>query len=270
MALKALLSKEAHAKLASLLGPVNDALKALAIGTLEFTEIEEGFALSVEEVDGFANKNVAKMTKALNTERSQREAAESKLRALGDLDPAKAREALTELEAIKKGKPDVEAQVEARLAPIRTKLEGDVRERDQKLAAAIAESDSLWLDQHFGRALIGKDGKPIASASLLLPAVRARLKIERDQNGVRRAVVLDDKGQPQITKKSGSSEQMGLDEFVLSLKSQADFAGAFYGSGAKGDATLTLKETERGAQPAQPTEADSVRKLESSYASSAR
>lgn len=253
MALKALITKDDHAKLAK-----DVAALYIAHG--------EQFVLDVEEVDGFALKDVAKQQKALNEERTQREAAEKKLKAFGDLDPQKAREALDRVATLKDS-PDVEAQISARVQTVRTKLESDIRERDEKLAAQQKSLESLLIEGQLASALTGQDGKPIGSAKLLMPFVAPHLKIEQGADGKPRVVVIDEKGGPRMTKKSGSADNMSLEEFVLSLKTDKDLAGAFYGTGHKGDAgpTPTLKDTEPG-KPALPTEADATRKLEAAYA----
>ncbi|MCC7172589.1 MAG: hypothetical protein IT459_19230 [Planctomycetes bacterium] len=102
-----------------------------------------------------------------------------------------------------------------------------------------------------------------------MPFVAPHLKVEHGTDGKPRVLVVDDKGNPRITKKSGSAESMGLDEFVLSLRNDKDLAGAFYGTGMKGDAGPTpLKTTEPGNKPTAPSFDDSVSKLSSTYARS--
>lgn len=218
MALKALLTKEEHAKLA-------DALKG------EYQAQSDGtYLLAIEGVNGYSLENVTGLKASLSEEREKAKKLEARMTALADLDPDKARDAISKVEKMSKWTPEekVQEQIKAHVAQIEAKYQAELKaksDREGKLDSAVRR---LVVDSEVQRVLAGK-----GSAKLLLPAIRDRIRVD-EKDGDFRPVVLDEKGNPRITMKSGSSDPMGIEEFVMGLKTDPELAHAFYGSGHSG------------------------------------
>jgi hypothetical protein len=219
MALKAKINADAH----KALDPATQAL---------YTEIEGGFILAVDSVDGWALEDVADLKNALAAERTNVKTVKNKLSMFGDIDPTDAKTALSQLDKINNWKPDekVQAQIEARekqLIEKHTKESGTLTtERDdlrkQLEAQLIDNAGMLALTKHKG------------SVELLLPHIRTSTRIERGDDGKYVARIVDGKGNTRISTKSGSTDPMSIDELVESMRDHETFKPAFAGTGASG------------------------------------
>lgn len=218
MALKALISKDEHAKLAEAL---KGEYQAQADGT---------FLLAVEGVNGFSLENVTGLKASLSEERESKRKIEARIAALGDLDPDKARDALSKVEKMSKWTPEekVQEQLKAQIAQVESKYQTELKSKEDRASRLDAAVRGLVVDSEVHRVLAGK-----GSAKLLLPAIRDRIRVE-EKDGRFTPVVLDDRGNPRITMKSGSSDPMGIEEFVMGLKADPELGHAFFGSGHSG------------------------------------
>lgn len=218
MALRALITKDEHAKLAEAL---RGEYQAQSDGT---------YLLAVEGINGFSLENVTGLKASLSEEREAKRKLEARMTALGDIDPDKARDALSKVEKMSKWTPEekVAEQIKAQIEQIERKYMAEIKTKDERLGKLDGAVRGLVVDSEVQRVLAGK-----GSAKLLLPAIRERIRVE-EQDGQFRSVVLDDRGNPRITMKSGSNEQMGIEEFVLGLKSDPELGHAFFGSGHSG------------------------------------
>lgn len=218
MALKAQITKDEHAKLA-------DALKG------EYQAQSDGsYLLAVEGVNGYSLENVVGLKSSLSEEREKAKKLEARMSALADLDPDKARDAMSKVEKMSKWTPEekVAEQIKSHVSQIEAKYTAELKaekDRASKLDSAVR---GLVVDSEVQRVLAGK-----GSAKLLLPAIRDRIRVE-EKDGKFVPLVLDEKGNPRITMKSGSSDPMGIEEFVMGLKSDPELAHAFFGTGHSG------------------------------------
>lgn len=218
MALKALISKEDHAKL-------GDALKG------EYQPQADGtYLLSVEGVNGFALENVTGLKNTLATERENARKAGELVSKFGDLDPEKARDALGKVEKMSKWTPEekVADQLKAQVAQVEGKYTAELKSKAEREAKLHGIVTKLLVDSEVRRVIADK-----GSATLLLPHMRDRIRVE-ERNGEFVPVVVDEKGTPRISMKSGSSDPMGIEEYVLSTKNDKDLSHGWFGSGHSG------------------------------------
>jgi len=220
VALKAIVTADEHAKLPE---PVQG----------QYAKADDGrLRLIVERVEGWALEDVADLKSALSKERSAAKMAAERLQAFGDVEPAKAKEALEKVERMSKWTPEekVAEQIKAREAQLAEKWGKEVE-------ASRKEREDLQrqLEAHLVTAsAVGALTKQKGNVELLLPHVQRQIKVERDGNGTFVARVVDKDGHLRITPRPGSQDPMSIEELVESMRASDIFAPAFAGSGASG------------------------------------
>lgn len=209
-----------------------DVLKA------EYVKIEDGdnagsYLAKIDEVGGFVLEDVGGLKSALSAARSERDAAKASAKAFEGLDPAKAKEALEKMEELAGADPEGKAreQIEAIKRQLEEKHGKELGELKEVVSQRDTELHELLVVSAATQAL----AKAGANVELLMPHVAKRMKVERDADGKPVARVLQEDGKNvQITMKQGSTDPMGVSEFVESLKSSDTFSAAFKGSDANG------------------------------------
>lgn len=192
------------------------------------------YLLDVESVDGFALEDVSGLRKALETERANARTFKAKAEAFGDADPAKVKADLAELEKLRTSGND-DAKTTSRIK----QLEAQLTEKFEKQLTDEKTLSKALLDQLEEALVVSVATQAISSAKgstkLLLPEVRRNVKMVKGPDGKYVAKVIDPKtGVERITQKQNASGDMPIDEFVLSLKNDQEYARAFDGSGASG------------------------------------
>jgi len=194
----------------------------------------------------YSLEDVAGLKNALASERQRAEAFESKQREFADLDPKKAREALTKIKEMASWTPEqkVKEQIEAIQKQLEDKYgaerKGWESERDE-LTNGLNDA----LIRATAAAILGREDVK-GDAELLMPHIMSRTRVKRvEQNGKasRVAEVFDPStGNPVLTRKQGSADPMGVEELIISMK-KGEFgnslARAFDGSGASGSGART-------------------------------
>jgi len=181
---------------------------------------------------------------ALDTERTQRKALETKLAAYGDLAPEQVK-ALQETTAKAQREKDfAEGKFEKILAEERDKHLKDLELRDAGEKRLRDSLESALIDSEAIRALAEHKGNP----ELLLPIIKMRAKLQTV--GDREvAVIIGEKGGPRLKAGAKNAEEfMGMAEYVAELKADKRYAGAFesgVGSGTGGQriAGMPRRET---------------------------
>jgi hypothetical protein len=191
--------------------------------------------LQVEQVGGWALEDVSGLKSTLTKKKAALEKIQKQAESYEGLDPEKAREALAKLDEINSWTPDekVNEKIRAEVEAVRAKLLKDLdteKAGRNEVETALSE---LLIDNQV-RSLMGGEalgGEP----EIVLPYVRSRTRVVRDENGVRRVQVLrEDRQGPVHTKKSGSADEMDLSEFLGELKDHEKWSRAFNGTGASG------------------------------------
>jgi len=203
-----------------------------------YTKGDDGkYTLNVESAEGFSLENVQGLKTALSTEKGGRKTAEDALKAMkdqvGDLDLVKAREAITENEALKSANSSdkIKLQIESAVRTATTKL----AEENAAFKIKVEKADKL-VDHALRRsahtaAIVKAKGVP----ELLLPHLENATKLKFDDKGNHSIEVVDAQGTMRYSMKSGSgTTPMGLDELVEEMKVSPIFSRAFEGTQASG------------------------------------
>ena len=195
---------------------------------------EGKFVLAVEPVSGFALENIDGLKSALGKERTTREKLERDVVAFKDLDPAKARAALLELEELKKLDPTAEAdkiantKFEAAKAQLLEKHGAEVAQRDDRIGKLTGAVDRLVRQAAATAAIAEAKG----SVELLLPHVLAHTKVKETDTGDFVVEIVDKDGNARIGDSKGSP--MDLKGLVAEMRQSDTFARAFDGDGHSG------------------------------------
>lgn len=237
---KAIITAEEH-------GSLPDALKAeYAPVTTEGSPHKGRLMLRVTGVDGYELEDVRGLKATVSATRTEREKADARIKEL-EATADKATKRVVELEAID---PASEAD---KLAAAR--VESTTKQMREKHAQDLTAKDAAILKLQGGlqHALIRSESiaaitKQKGSVPLLLNALMAEcaLKSRELPDGTTEyyAVVLDDAKNPRIADAQGNI--MTIEQRVVEMKSNDDFARAFDGTEAKGAG----RSTETGRQPA--------------------
>lgn len=197
------------------------------------------FVLDVDSVDNLVLEDVSGLKGAYGATQAERDALKTKLATFGDLDPAAAREWKAKLDALgdlskltdaAKAEEALRSQGEQLGRKHKTELDG----RDATIASLTTDLDQEMRVGRVQAAMVGK----VKSPKAMLPLLLARTRIDV-VDGKRRLRVLDEKGNPAITRKSGSQDEMGLDELVAVMGEDPELKPLYIGTGASGGGTNT-------------------------------
>lgn len=194
------------------------------------------YVLDVEEVDGWALDKPDDLKNALKSERNRNAAAKKALEALGDVDPKAAVEALArvaELEAKLKdaGKKPSDDAIAAAVKAATEKLSAELKQKSADHDGLISDLGSAARRDAVRAALRKVDAED--AYDIVLPHIERLTKTERDGTGFVVHVV-DEKGQPRITRRPGSTDGMSVDELVEEMTKSDTFARVFSKPGAGG------------------------------------
>lgn len=245
MALKAMLTKEEHSSLP-------DSLK----GEYKLADDGSGYVLDVIGVQGLNLENVSGLKSALEKERQSLREAETRLKAFGDLDPTKSREALSKLEEMANWDPD--QKIKEGIAERERQL---IQRHEEALGLANGRGDGykkqleeLLIDNAARDALVNAGGNP----TLLLPHLRSSIRM-RDVDGKLMAEVFNP--ETKAARVGGShGEAMSIEQLVGELKQNPAFAGCFEGTGSTGTGAVN-GSTGSARKPAQPAHAGATMRI---------
>lgn len=216
MPFDALISAEQH-------GTLPDVVKA------EYKKREDGmFLLQVNEVSGFGLENVTGIKKALSTERKLRETAEAKVSQFKDIDAEAARDALAKVAEMDGWDKDTKTKelVEQATRKLSEKHKTELTQKEQRETQLMGALEGALIESAATAAIVEHSG----NVDLLLPIVRKYAKVE-EKDGKFEVRVLDDDGTNRITSKTGSTDPMGIGDFVSTvLKTDKRYQPAFVGS----------------------------------------
>lgn len=187
-----------------------------------------GRKVALEDITGLLNAKSAQQQRA--------DQAEAKLRGFGDLTPDQARAAIDKAERLSKIDPQSEAaklaeeRIRANAEDYAKKLAAEKTPLEAKLAKALRKVEKTTKGDRLKGAL--KDAGAVPEAWPLLESYAdAHIQVKETEDDFE-AVVVDAKGNPRVSMTPGSIEQMGIDEFVRSLR--AVFPSCFIGENASG------------------------------------
>jgi hypothetical protein len=204
----------------------------------EYKQREDGkYILDVEKVADGDNGElelapVAKLRSALERERANNQTAQATIAKFKDLDPEKARQALTKLEEMKSWKP--EQEVEKRIELLKNELAtANKQEKEaiqQKLTRAQAQLKKTLVTNAAVTAIQEEGG----NVKLLLPHVEASIRMRETENvdSPYLVEVINENGDPAVG--DGAGNPMSIKQLIQKFKSSDDFASAFKASGTQG------------------------------------
>lgn len=205
---------------------LSDELKAL------YEEKDGKFYLQVEPVEGWSLEDVQGLKSSLAKERENVGKLEADLKKFEDIDPKKARDALSKVEEMAGWTPEekVREQIEAREKKLVEKHSRELEERDSKVSTLTTQLEKHLVESAATAALTKHKG----NVELLLPHVRSQVRVEADKEGNFTARVVGPDGTPRLSPKQGSTDQMSIDELVETMREMPTYAAAFEGTGASG------------------------------------
>jgi hypothetical protein len=210
---------------------LSDALKEL------YTEKNGKYVLDSDHED------ITSLKTTVANLREEKSTAEKELAKWKDVDPVKAREALTkvqeleEAEAKKSGEWDkLKTQMVQRHQTELADANGKVKEKD-------AHIERLTVDKEINAALADPDLK-VLSVKALFPHVKAKVKavLEGDQYV---AIVHDGQGNPRVA--DGSGQPMTIKQLAAEMAKDGDYAPLF-GSKSKGGSGTPSQGAAAGSQ----------------------
>lgn len=215
-----------------------DSVEGLPDGVKEhYTAREDGkFVLGVDAVEGLTLENVEALKSALGKERTRADKAEGLATKFKDLDPDKARQALTELEELKKLDPEKEAdkiaaaKVEAATKQLVEKHEGEKVASNERISHLTSTVEGLLIDAAATAALAEAKG----SVELLLPHVRSHARV-KEVEGKFAVEIVDKDGNARIADAKGTP--MDIKALVAEMRASETFGRAFDASGQSGSGT---------------------------------
>lgn len=230
MAIKAKLTQAEFQSLPAQI-PKEQAFKADASGH---------YLADIDAVDGLILDNPSVTRTALEAERTARQQLETNLRAFEGLNPAEARTALTEVPILRNQlanhkdgipKATVDQQIQTITAK-HTESEQAWKTRESKLVGTIAEAV-----RDAEATAIMADPNIKGNPALLLPIIQSSVRVVETKDGKWRTSIIDPRtGAERLTtsKDKQPTDPMDLREFILELKGNSKYTGAFGGSESRG------------------------------------
>lgn len=171
---------------------------------------------------GWTVEDLAAIKKAMAEEKDQRRQwSERAQKAESERDSLRSQ--------ISEGKLKSPAEIE----DYKKKLDEKVAEDIQKAKSRADDLQTKLVEKEFGVAARDALAKHKGKPALLMPVLEGRVKRAIDEHGNVSMTVVGNDGKEVMTARAGTGA-MGLDEFVESLKSDADLKVAFEGSGVGG------------------------------------
>ncbi len=199
----------------------------------EYESSGDGFGLKVESTDGRLLEDASKLRSALSKERDSVKELKRKVKTFGELDPVAAQAAL---DAVNKWGEDPENKnaqaLEAQRTELSQKHTRELTARDERVSTLTKQMENILLRERATAALAANEG----NVTLLLPHVLSSLSMV-EEDGQFSARVNNSDGSARVTQKEGSTEPMGVEEFVTLMRNNDDFQSGFKGSGASGGGT---------------------------------
>lgn len=199
-----------------------------------YQETDGKFILQVEPVDGYALEDVQGLKTTLGKEMTLRKKLEKDVVRFKDIDPEKAREALSRLEELGNLDPAKEAdkiantKFEAAKAQLLDKHKGEIEAREGKIGSLTKTIESLLIDANATAAIAEAKG----SVELLLPHVQKHTRVREAEGGKYLVEVVDKDGNARIGNAKG--DPMTISDLVQEMRRSDAFGRAFEGSGQSG------------------------------------
>lgn len=211
---------------------VADSLDELPDG-LRATAKQEGAAFVVADMpDGWAIEDVAGLKSSVVTARKERDDAKKLAKAFEGIDPEKAGDARDALEKLAAGTLRGSKEIDEYKASLEAKFANDRSKSEVEKAALLDQVKHLQTTGELSPIIAAKGGGDAIDAILTLAA--AHIRYEQDDHGALKASLVSKDGSPLVTKKAGSADPMGFEEFVEQMREAPATRGLFRASATGG------------------------------------
>lgn len=226
-------------------------------------DVPEGLRDSVSKqqdgsfiLEGETTGAIDNLKTALERQKAELKDLKGKLSSFEGIDPEEVRQANVEREKRQREDAARKGEWEKLEAKLKADHAKELAVRDKQLSKWEAAAKAEMIDGLALRAITAAKGR----TKLLLPHVKAALKLLEGEDGTFQTVVVDEKGEARL--KPGAktaTDYLTPEEFVLSLREDDEFANAFDGEGISGSGSLPGHGTRSRTNSAQ----DAIRQYES-------
>lgn len=222
------------AKIKAVIGKLEDVAEGLRD---LYSEQDGRFVLQVQASDGFSLEDVTGLKNGLAHEKEERRKLSERVKAFEGIEPEAAKAALAKVKALGDIDPTKEAdrlaseKFEALKGQLVTKHEAELSKVTGESAFLAKKVEALLVDSVAQAAILGDGKKAKGDPTLLLPHVKAKLRVRRDGEAFV-VDVLDEKGNPRVADAKGTP--MTIEQLVDEMRESDVFGRAFEGTGASG------------------------------------
>lgn len=201
----------------------------------------------------FALEDIHGLRTALQKEREGKSEAEKIVKAFEGMDAAEAKAAIEKIKALGDNAPDSEAHkaaMESLKKQLETKYTAEI-DGVKKIAQSYEQQLERVLVDQAAMTALSKHKLMDGGAELLMPHIKSRIKVVKNDDGSFVARVLDKDGGVRVSLKPGNNGPMDVEELVDSMSKEKIFGVAFQGTGNSG---TKKKETAEGGGKQPPAE----------------
>lgn len=211
---------------------VADSLEDLPDGLRESAKKEAAGFVVADMPEGWAVENITGLKASVVTARQERDEARKLARAFDGLDPAKAADARTALERLEAGQLRGSKEIEEYKATLEAKVAKDLARSEDRARSLIEQVKRLKIKGELSPIIAAKGGSDAMEAILTL--AESRIRFEESDNGELKASLVGADGNLLMTRKAGSADPMGFDEFIDQMREAPGTRGLFKASAAGG------------------------------------
>ncbi|HUU95581.1 MAG TPA: hypothetical protein VM487_07565 [Phycisphaerae bacterium] len=251
--LKALISAEDHAAL-------EESIQAL------YTQHADGkLRLLVEPVAGWALEDVEGLKRTVEDRKQRHAKAQTELDALrekyGDLDPEAAREAMSRPKG--NSKEDIDKHVKAATERLEQEYVKKLEAAEAGRTKIRAQLETQMVDAAAAAVLAKKETG--GSFALLQAPIRSRVRVEEDDDGGLKTVIMGADGKPMYASRGNSVEPATIEDLVKSLRDIPEYQPAFHGTQASGGGTASAGRAASGQATSRTSDQSPVEALRAHY-----
>lgn len=211
---------------------VADKLEELPEGLRESAKQEGTVFLVTAMPEGWAIEHVAGLKQSVVTARSERDEAKRMAKAFEGLDPEKAAEAREALEKLAAGQLRGSKEIDEFKSSIEAKFADDRKKAEAREAALLEQVKTLRTRGELAPVIAKMGGGEAMDAIMTLAA--QNIRYEQDANGQLKASLVDKDGKPLVTRRAGSADPMGFEEFIEQMRDAPATRGLFKASATGG------------------------------------
>lgn len=194
---------------------------------------QEGSGYVVGEMpEGWAVEDIAGLKSSVVTARSERDEAKKIAKAFEGIDPAKAGDARDALEKLAAGQLRGSKEIDDYKASLESKFADDRAKAQAERETLLEQVKHLKTTGELSPIIAAKGGAEAMDAILTLAS--SHIRYESGEDGRLKASLVDKDGKSLVTRKAGSADPMGFEEFVEQMREAPATRGLFRASATGG------------------------------------